>query len=125
MTKLACWPLIHEQVGARGPKIVKDSPGGPIPEWKRIQMEKEEAERKRLDEEERRKKEYTDQILRSASNGHSNVRSTNLSMNTRLTYFRLIQLPPFLALLTPWKASLLSQLLFNVLIILVDALCSS
>jgi hypothetical protein len=60
-----------QQVGVRGPKIVKDQPSGPLPEWKRVQLEREENERKRVEEEERRKRMYQEQIVHSASSGHS------------------------------------------------------
>jgi len=60
-------------VGARGPRIVKDQQSGPLPEWKRVQLEREEAERKRVDEEEQRKKTYANQIVHSAATGHSNI----------------------------------------------------
>jgi len=65
-------------VGARGPKIVKDQHhSGPLPEWKRVQLEREEAEKKRIEEEERRKKMYSDQIVHSASSGFSNIDTTS------------------------------------------------
>jgi len=60
-----------QQVGVRGPKIVKDQNAGPLPEWKRVQLEREEAERKRSAEEETRRRQYQDQIVQSASSGHS------------------------------------------------------
>jgi len=60
-----------QQVGVRGPKIVKDQPSGPLPEWKRVQLERDEADRKRHEEEERRRRQYQDQIVHSASAGHS------------------------------------------------------
>jgi len=64
-------------VGARGPKIVKDQQSGPLPEWKRVQMEREDAERKRIGEEAGRKKMYSDQIVHSASSGFSNIDTTS------------------------------------------------
>jgi len=64
-------------VGARGPKIVKDQHSGPMPEWKRVQMEREDAERRRVGEEADRKKMYSEQIVHSASTGHSNIDTTS------------------------------------------------
>jgi len=62
-------------VGARGPKIVKDA-NGPLPEWKRVQLEREEAERRKAAEEESRRREYANQIVNSAASGLSTARSS-------------------------------------------------
>jgi hypothetical protein len=64
----------HSPVG-RAPSTNKPTASGPMPEWKRAQMERDEVEKKRHEEEERRKKQYVDQIVTSVSSGHTTVES--------------------------------------------------
>jgi len=61
------------QGGGRAPMKDKPALSGPVPEWKRAQMERDESEKKRTDEEERRKKQYVTQIVSSAAAGHTTV----------------------------------------------------
>jgi len=64
-------------LGDRGPRVHKKEPSGPLPEWKKQQLEREEAEKKRREEEEQRRKEYTVQIVNSATVGHSTVETSS------------------------------------------------
>jgi len=61
----------------RAPMTHKAAASGPMPEWKRQQMERDEGAQKKREEEERRRQQYVSQITTGVAAGQSSVETTS------------------------------------------------
>jgi len=61
----------------RAPMTSKPAASGPMPEWKRQQMDRDEAAMRKRDEEERRRQQYVTQITTGVAAGQSTVETTS------------------------------------------------
>jgi len=61
----------------RAPMTNKPAAGGPVPEWKRQQMERDETDKRRREDEERRRQQYVSQITTSVASGQTTVETTS------------------------------------------------